>query len=90
MIKSETVFLLLFQIFFVAVGAAGSIETVLRTAPSLFLFSAIQIGVHLSLTMAAGKLLGISRRDVLLASNANVGGESRHRTPHNTVLMYRK
>ena len=75
MIKSETVFLLLFQIFFVAVGAAGSIETVLRTAPSLFLFSAIQIGVHLSLTMAAGKLLGISRRDVLLASNATVRGE---------------
>lgn len=65
---------ILMQIFFVAVGAAGSIETVLRTAPSLFLFSAIQIGVHLSLTMAAGKLLGISRRDVLLASNANVGG----------------
>ena len=61
------------QIFFVAVGAAGSIETVLRTAPSLFLFSAIQIGIHLGLTLGTGKLLGFSRRDLLLASNADGG-----------------
>ena len=62
------------QIFFAAVGGAGSIRMVMATAPSLFLFSSIQIGVHLALIMAAGKLLGIERKDVLLASNANVGG----------------
>lgn len=46
----------------------------MATAPSLFLFSSIQIAVHLALIMGAGKLLGIERKDVLLASNANVGG----------------
>lgn len=51
---------------------------VMATAPSLFLFSSIQIGVHLALIMGAGKLLGIERKDVLLASNANVGGEHLH------------
>ena len=63
------------QIFFAAVGAAGSIRIVMATAPSLFLFSSIQIGTHLALTLGAGKLLGFNRRDLLLASNANVGGE---------------
>lgn len=47
----------------------------MATAPSLFLFSSIQIAVHLALIMGAGRLLGIERKDVLLASNANVGGE---------------
>ena len=49
---------------------------VMATAPSLFLFSSIQIGVHLALILAVGKLLGIQRKDVLLASNANVGGKA--------------
>lgn len=66
---------LTWQIFFAAVGAAGSIRTVIQTAPSLFLFSSIQIGIHLAIILAAGKLLGFSRKDVLLASNANVGGQ---------------
>ena len=46
----------------------------MATAPSLFLFSSFQIGVHLGLTLGIGKLLGFTRRDLLLASNANVGG----------------
>ena len=63
------------QIFFAAVGAAGSIRIVMATAPSLFFFSSIQIGMHLALTLGVGKLLGFSQRDLLLASNANVGGK---------------
>ena len=47
----------------------------MATAPSLFLFSSIQIGTHLVLTLGAGKLLGFNQRDLLLASNANVGGK---------------
>ena len=63
------------QIFFAAIGANGSIQQVLSTAPQLFLFSLVQIAVHLVLILAAGWALGFTRRDVLLASNANVGGE---------------
>ena len=69
--------ILCLQIFFAAIGANGSIQQVLSTAPQLFLFSLLQIAVHLVLILAAGWALGFTRRDVLLASNANVGGEHR-------------
>ena len=47
-----------------------------RTAPALFVFCLVQIGVHLAIILAAGRVMRFSRRDVLLASNANVGGET--------------
>ena len=55
------------------VGANGSVAAVIKTAPSLFVFCLLQIGVHLVILLGLGKALGFSRRDVLLASNANVG-----------------
>jgi hypothetical protein len=36
----------------------------------------VQIGLHLVLLLAAGRAAGFSQRDLLLASNANVGGAS--------------
>ena len=63
------------QMFFAASGAAGSIRLVLQQAPALFAFSALQIGVHFATTMAIGRgLLGLPKRELYLASNANVGG----------------
>lgn len=62
------------QIFFAAVGAAGQVRAVIQTAPSLFVFCFLQIAVHLLLIMGAGRLAGFSRKELLLASNANVGG----------------
>ena len=62
------------QIFFAAVGAAGEVRAVVQTAPSLFLFCFLQIAVHLLLILGAGRLAGFSRKELLLASNANVGG----------------
>ena len=47
---------------------------VLCTAPALFCFCFVQIAVHLGVALGAGSLLGLPRRDVLVASNANVGG----------------
>lgn len=78
------------QIFFAAVGAAGSIRIVVATAPSLFLFSSIQISVHLALTLGIGKLLGFSRRDLLLASNANVGGRDSPCCVKHRMVMCRR
>lgn len=63
------------QIFFAAVGAAGEVRAVVQTAPSLFVFCFLQIAVHLLLILGAGRLAGFSRKELLLASNANVGGE---------------
>ena len=62
------------QLFFAAVGANGSIAEVLCSAPALFAFSFLQVFIHLFLLLGVGKLLRWSRKDVLLASNANVGG----------------
>ncbi len=55
-------------------GANGSIDSVITTAPALFLFSLIQIAVHLGFILGVGKLLKFDMRELLLASNANVGG----------------
>jgi len=63
------------QMFFAASGAAGSIQLVMKSAPSLFLFSALQIGVHFATLMALGRgIFRLPHRELYLASNANVGG----------------
>eukprot|EP00980_Cylindrotheca_fusiformis_P002147 scaffold481_cov208-Cylindrotheca_fusiformis.AAC.13 len=63
------------QMFFAASGAAGSIKLVLQQAPSLFAFSALQIGVHFATLLGIGKLIfRLPNRELYLASNANVGG----------------
>ena len=60
--------------FFASVGANGSIAQVVQNAPALFAFSFLQVFIHLSVILGVGKLMGWQRKDVLLASNANVGG----------------
>ena len=66
---------LIMQMFFAVSGAAGSIKQVFQQAPSLFLFSALQIAVHFACLLILGKLaFRIDSRDLFLASNANVGG----------------
>ena len=82
----------LLQVFFAAVGAAGSVAAVLGSAPSLFAFCGIQIFGHLGIVLLVGRVIpkllarllkrerggggeaGFALRDLLLASNANVGG----------------
>lgn len=63
------------QIFFATVGANASISAVISSCPALFVFCFIQISIHLGLTLGVGSALGFSRRELLLSSNANVGGE---------------
>jgi hypothetical protein len=64
------------QVFFAAVGASANVSLVVRTAPVLFAFSALALSAHLALLLGLGRLLGFSRRDLLIASNANIGGPS--------------
>ena len=63
------------QIFYATIGASANVGLVVQTAPVLFLFSLIALGAHLGLLLGVGRLLGFSLRDLLIASNANVGGE---------------
>ncbi|KAL4435946.1 hypothetical protein ABPG77_000708 [Micractinium sp. CCAP 211/92] len=65
---------ILMQLFFASVGASGSIATVMKTAPSLFLWSAVAVSTHLGVVLVGERLLGFSRKESCLASNANIGG----------------
>lgn len=67
----------LLQLFFAAVGASADVWLVLRTAPVLFCWSAVALAAHLGLLLGVGRLAGISLKKLLLASNANIGGEGR-------------
>jgi len=63
------------QMFFASSGASGSIGLVLRQAPALFAFSALQIAIHFAVIIGLGRgLLRLPSRELYLSSNANIGG----------------
>ncbi|KAK7270885.1 hypothetical protein RJT34_26384 [Clitoria ternatea] len=70
----HTVALVLMQVFFVVIGASGSIWNVMKTAPSIFMFALVQVTVHLLVVLGLGKLFKFDLKLLLLASNANIGG----------------
>ncbi len=65
---------LLMQVFFVVIGASANIYVVLRVGPVLFLFAAVILLVHLIFILAAGKLFKLDLAEIVIASNANMGG----------------
>uniref|UniRef100_A0A8I6WYS5 Uncharacterized protein n=1 Tax=Hordeum vulgare subsp. vulgare TaxID=112509 RepID=A0A8I6WYS5_HORVV len=70
----EAMAVVLMQVFFTVVGANGSIRNVVHTAPGILAFAFVQIAMHLMVIMGVGRMLGMERKLVLIASNANVGG----------------
>nr|POE51177.1 hypothetical protein CFP56_49393 [Quercus suber] len=54
--SGEAMALILTQVFFAVIGANGSIRNVIITAPSIFMFSLVQIAVHLGVILGFGKL----------------------------------
>ncbi|CAJ2629969.1 unnamed protein product [Trifolium pratense] len=72
--SGEAMAVILIQVFFGVIGASGSIRSVMNTAPSIFLFSLVQITVHLALILGLGRLFRFDLKLLLIASNANVGG----------------
>ncbi len=65
---------LLMQVFFAAIGASANIGVVLRVGPVLVLFAATILLVHLVIILVAGRLMGLDLIEVVIASNANMGG----------------
>ena len=65
---------LLMQVFFVVIGASANIYVVLKVGPILFLFAAVILLVHLMFILAAGKLFKLDLAEIVIASNANMGG----------------
>lgn len=71
---SEKIGVVFMQIFFATIGATANIGVVLTVGPWLFVLAAITLSVHLVMILALGKIAGIGLPDILVASNANMGG----------------
>eukprot|EP01036_Dinobryon_divergens_P028816 gene28816-37824_t len=69
-----TLGVLFMQLFFAATGAVGHIPTVLGMASPVLVHTTVQIVIHFLFIMGAGRLLNLPFRELVLASNANVGG----------------
>lgn len=64
----------LIYIFFVVIGVPASIPVILSKSPLLLVFCAIMVLINMLITLIFGKLLKFNLEEVLLASNANIGG----------------
>lgn len=62
------------MIFFAVIGASANIQAVLRAGPLLFVFAGLILLVHLAFMLLAGRFLGLDLRELVIASNANMGG----------------
>ena len=64
----------LMQIFFAAIGASANVIIVLKVGPVLFLFAGLILLVHLLFILFFGKLFKLDIAEIVIASNANMGG----------------
>lgn len=71
---AEKIGMVFMQIFFAAIGATANIDVVLTVGPWLFVFAVITLSVHLVIILTLGKIAKLSLPDILVASNANMGG----------------
>ena len=71
---AEQIGTLLMQIFFAVIGASANIWQVIQVSPILFVLAALILSVHLLVLLLGGKLLGLDLAELLIASNANMGG----------------
>lgn len=65
---------LLMQIFFATIGASANIAVVVSVGPALFVFAAMILLIHLLILLGAGWLLRVDLAELVVASNANMGG----------------
>lgn len=71
---SQEIGTFLIYIFFAVIGAPASISLILREAPLLLVVAAIIVFVNLATTLLFGKLFNFPLEEIIVASNANVGG----------------
>ena len=64
----------LIYLFFFVIGVPASIGVLIRNAPILLLFCMIIVLVNMAFCFLGGKLLKFDLEEIVLASNANIGG----------------
>jgi uncharacterized membrane protein len=61
-------------LFFVVVGVPASIPLLIQKSPLLFAYAAIIVGCNMVVTLGLGKLFGCNLEELLVCSNASIGG----------------
>ena len=64
----------LIYIFFFVIGVPASVPMIIRNSPLLLVFAAIVVIVNMSFSLIGGKLLKFNLEEIILCSNANIGG----------------
>lgn len=64
----------LIYLFFFVIGVPASVPMIVMNSPLLLLFAAIIVITNMIFSFAGGKLLKFDLEDIILASNANIGG----------------
>ncbi|MGX7167888.1 DUF819 family protein [Facklamia hominis] len=64
----------LIYLFFAVIGAPASVPLILSESPLLLLFAAIMVFTNLLWTLLCGKLFKFSIEEIIVSSNANIGG----------------
>jgi len=71
---ADTAGAFLMQIFFAVIGASANVLVVMRVGPVLFVFAGLILTVHLLFLLGAGRLARLDLAELVIASNANMGG----------------
>lgn len=64
----------LIYIFFVVIGVPASIPLIISQSPLLLVFTAIIVFINMAVSLGLGKLFKFNLEDILIASNATIGG----------------
>ena len=64
----------LIYLFLFVIGVPASIGEIIRKTPLLLAFTGIMVAVNMLFCFVGGKLLRFDLEDIILASNANIGG----------------
>lgn len=71
---AEALGALLMQVFFAAIGASADVRVVIEVGPVLLLLAMVILSVHLATILAAGWLMRLDLAEIVIASQANMGG----------------
>lgn len=64
----------LIYIFFAVIGAPASIVKIITESPLLLVYALIIVTINLLVSLVLGKLFHFNLEEIILASNANIGG----------------
>ncbi|MBL0941124.1 MAG: DUF819 family protein [Alphaproteobacteria bacterium] len=74
LIPYEIIGFMLLHIFFAVIGASANVVLAIQVAPKIILIAFVIVFVHLLWLIFWGRWLKIGLRELIIASNANIGG----------------